>query len=248
MYNDIGVLSSKTTNREDKMAAGRSLSGLMAETLTFNSMGYFLGQAISELAFGDEEDEETKEKTKQNRIKGRSGNVIKDLLSPIPVTDPIVMKAVNKIISLTSESDKPFQFFTNDKRTFFDTMGVLGIAGKNLDTLWEMAEMGVTGKYKVEFMGKLTKKELTDENKEKLYFLFTSYLMYTTGMVPADVGPIVEKSLKLLKKQSASTIKTREKYIKNLNKKKKKTTRRGLPKSPLSKKRRSGLPKSPVRL
>lgn len=67
-------------------------------------------------------------------------------------------------------------------------------------------------------------------------------------MVPADVGPIVEKSLKLLKKQSASTIKTREKYIKNLNKKKKKTTRRGLPKSPLSKKRRSGLPKSPVRL
>lgn len=248
MYNDIGVLSSKTTNREDKMAAGRSLSGLMAETLTFNSMGYFLGQAISELAFGDEEDEETKEKTKQNRIKGRSGNVIKDLLSPIPVTDPIVMKAVNKIISLTSESDKPFQFFTNDKRTFFDTMGVLGIAGKNLDTLWEMAEMGVTGKYNVEFMGKLTKKELTDENKEKLYFLFTSYLMYTTGMVPADVGPIVEKSLKLLKKQSASTIKTREKYIKNLNKKKKKTTRRGLPKSPLSKKRRSGLPKSPVRL
>ena len=248
MYNDIGVLSSKTTNREDKKAAGRSLSGLMAETLTFNSMGYFLGQAISELAFGDEEDEETKEKTKQNRIKGRSGNVIKDLLSPIPVTDPIVMKAVNKIISLTSESDKPFQFFTNDKRTFFDTMGVLGIAGKNLDTLWEMAEMGVTGKYNVEFMGKLTKKELTDENKEKLYFLFTSYLMYTTGMVPADVGPIVEKSLKLLKKQSASTIKTREKYIKNLNKKKKKTTRRGLPKSPLSKKRRSGLPKSPVRL
>ena len=248
MYNDIGVLSSKTTNREDKKAAGRSLSGLMAETLTFNSMGYFLGQAISELAFGDEEDEETKEKTKQNRIKGRSGNVIKDLLSPIPVTDPIVMKAVNKIVSLTSESDKPFQFFTNDKRTFFDTMGVLGIAGKNLDTLWEMAEMGITGKYNVEFMGKLTKKELTDENKEKLYFLFTSYLMYTTGMVPADVGPIVEKSLKLLKKQSASTIKTREKYIKNLNKKKKKTTRRGLPKSPLSKKRRSGLPKSPVRL
>jgi hypothetical protein len=248
MYNDIGVLSSKTTNREDKKAAGRSLSGLMAETLTFNSMGYFLGQAISELVFGDEEDEETKEKTKQNRIKGRSGNVIKDLLSPIPVTDPIVMKAVNKIISLTSESDKPFQFFTNDKRTYFDTMGVLGIAGKNLDTLWEMAEMGVTGKYNVEFMGKLTKKELTDENKEKLYFLFTSYLMYTTGMVPADVGPIVEKSLKLLKKQSASTIKTREKYIKNLNKKKKKTTRRGLPKSPLSKKRRSGLPKSPVRL
>jgi hypothetical protein len=248
MYNDIGVLSSKTTNREDKKAAARSLSGLMAETLTFNSMGYFLGQAISELAFGDEEDEETKEKTKQNRIKGRSGNVIKDLLSPIPITDPIVMKAVNKIISLTSESDKPFQFFTNDKRTFFDTMGVLGIAGKNLDTLWEMAEMGVTGKYNVEFMGKLTKKELTDENKEKLYFLFTSYLMYTTGLVPADVGPIVEKSLKLLKKQSASTIKTREKYIKNLNKKKKKTTRRGLPKSPLSKKRRSGLPKSPVRL
>lgn len=248
MYNDIGVLSSKTTTREDKKAAGRSLSGLMAETLTFNSMGYFLGQAISELAFGDEEDEETKEKTKQNRIKGRSGNVIKDLLSPIPITDPIVMKGVNKIISLSSESDKPFQFFTNDKRTFFDTMGVLGIAGKNLDTLWEMAEMGITGTYNVEFMGKLTKKELTDENKEKLYFLFTSYLMYATGVVPADVGPIVEKSLKLLKKQSSATIKARDKYIKGLNKKKKKKTRRGLPKSPLAKKRRSGLPKSPIRL
>ena len=248
MYNDIGVLSSKTTNREDKKAAGRSLSGLMAETLTFNSMGYFLSQAISELVFGDEEDEETKEKTTQNRIKGRSGNVIRDLLSPIPVTDSMVMSGVNKIISLTSESDNPFQFFTNDKRTFFETMGVLGIAGRNLDTLWEMAEMGITGKYNVAFMGKLTKKELTDENKEKLYFLFTSYLMYATGAVPADVGPIVEKSLKLLKKQSASTIKAREKYIKNLNKKKKKTTRRGLPKSPLSKKRRSGLPKSPFKL
>lgn len=247
MYNDIGVLSSKLANREDKKSAIKSLAGLMTETLTFNTMGYALGQAVSELVFGDEEDEETKEKTKKNRIKGRTGNVVKDLLSPIPLTDPLVIKGVNKLISITSGTDKPFQFFSNDRRTFNESMGVLGIPLENADVLFEMVEMGITGTYNVEFMGSLTKKELTSRDQDKLYLLFTSYLMYSVGMVPADIGPIIKKKLKLLKKGSAAEIKRLKKLNKSSKTKKKTYTKSGLPKSPLTRKNRSPLPKSPIR-
>jgi len=135
-------------------------------------------------------------------------------LSPIPLTDPLVIKGVNKLISITSGTDKPFQFFSNDKRTFNESMGVLGIPLENADVLFEMVEMGITGTYNVEFMGSLTKKELTSRDQDKLYLLFTSYLMYSVGMVPADIGPIIKKKLKLLKKGSAAEIKR----LKKLNK------------------------------
>lgn len=250
MYNDIGVLSSKLGNRGDKTSAIKSLAGLMTETLTFNAMGYALGQAVSEMFFGDDEDEEDKEKTRQNRIKGRTGNVVKDLLSPIPLTDPLVIKGVNKLISITSGSDKPFQFFTNDRRTFNESMGVLGIPVENAEVLFEMVEIGLSGTYNVEFMGSLTKKKLTPEDQDRLYFLFTSYLMYSTGMVPADVGPIIKKKLKLLKKGSADKIKQEKKNVYTLPKKKSTTRKKQRntsagPSPAFSNKKNNKMPQSP---
>ena len=53
--------------------------------------------AVSQGLTGDD-DEEDNRKSFENRIKGRAGNIVTDILSPIPVIDDQIMAGVNKMI------------------------------------------------------------------------------------------------------------------------------------------------------
>jgi hypothetical protein len=106
MYNDVGVLFSGASTKEDRIAAGRSLAGLGAELLAFQLIGFAIRKGYDELAgwlFGDDEEEKKKKifgiemkASTYNATKYPFKSIINDLISPLPgMTDASVTWSIN---------------------------------------------------------------------------------------------------------------------------------------------------------
>ncbi len=240
MYADLTTLASKTSTQQDKVRSGKSLVGLIGETAAFNALGLAVTQMLASLSMAGDDEEEIKEKAFQNRVKGRIGNVIKDVLSPIPYTDGVVIDAVNELLKIIDNSDDPYQLFSEQKKDLTDFAGVLGIGVEQFKELIRLAKMGVTGKVEKEFGGKKTFTELPQDKKDALLANFIAYLVYSLGLTPLEVGSIVRYNLRDIEK----TKQTKPPKIKP----RKKLKPTGGPSSPLNKKKRSsGFPKSPIK-
>ena len=200
MYTDINIASSKTATKEDKNSAYRSLAGLGVETATFNLIGLAVTQGLAAISQGitGDDDEEDQQRSFDNRIKGRAGNVVKDILSPIPVLDDQIMFGVNKMIEAISNDEDPFQFFANDEKTFLQQLGVLGIQGQNAVDLIEMVKISTTGSYKDKY-GKT--REVDPSVKGEVGANAFLYFLYGLGGLPSEAGSIIKYNVKSYKKE-----------------------------------------------
>ena len=207
MYTDINTLyRNPTANEGDKTAAAKSLGGLAVESVMFNSIGYGITQVLSSIAqsfSGGDEDEEAAEKRKKNQIRGRLGNVVADIISPIPITNDLVLGSLNTVLSLVQDEDEkdPFKFFSKDKKTFLEQVGVLGIGFQKGNNLLEMIDLARTGVANNEFMGNKSTAEIDSEFQDTMKTVSVSYFMYLLGVLPlSEVGYISESILKKAKK------------------------------------------------
>jgi hypothetical protein len=108
LYSDIRTLSTLSqSTAEDKWKAIRSLGGLTAEMTAYNAISYalklYVYDAIASALTGYEDDEEEEEKNKRNRKKFVLQNLVKDVFSPLPVTDGLTIKMFNGIADLVQE-------------------------------------------------------------------------------------------------------------------------------------------------
>ena len=222
MYTNTNTLLRKGSTVEDRVAAGKSLVGLGVETATFNAIGLMVTQLLAGLSFEDEDD---KEKALANRVKGRIGNVVKDVMSPIPILDDTTVGIANKVLALFQDAEDPkdvYQLFVNDKRTLNQMLGTIGIPITKGQELLDMMEMSIDGTYKNKYSGKETK--LTSDAQDKMSTQTAMYFLYLLGLAPSEVGSVVNynvKALKKLKESSGSGI-----PIKRTTKPKKKTKKR----------------------
>ncbi len=220
MYSDFSTLASQTSTSQDKTTAAKSLGGLAAETIAFNAIGFILLQAL-DLATIEEDDEERKQKTLENRLKGRLGNVIKDIYSPLPVTDVPTIAFANYLLRQFFEEEpeevvqlstsrktaqpkkkEPFQLFSEDRKSFVDNMGVLGINVKNADYLFTLSDMAFKGEYQKEYMGKKGKvKKLDPKYNDVAKMNFAAYFLYSIGLLPSETATIVRGNVKDMQKQ-----------------------------------------------
>ena len=100
MYSDFRTAASSEASKEDKIAALRSLSGLTIELASYQYIGYLIGMMIKSLAanlVGYEPDDEEEEKNKKYAVQNASNQYIKDVLSPLPLTDGATLKAFDFI-------------------------------------------------------------------------------------------------------------------------------------------------------
>jgi hypothetical protein len=70
MYNDLSTVFSDTATKEDKIAAGRSLTGLVVELLAFQLIGFGIRRLYDSIAaslLGDDEEDEAKKKKRLER-------------------------------------------------------------------------------------------------------------------------------------------------------------------------------------
>jgi len=242
MYTNTNTLLRKGSTIEDRVAAGKSLVGLGVETATFNAIGLMVTQALAGLSF---EEEEEKDKAFKNRKKGRIGNVVKDVLSPIPILDDATIGIANSVLRLFQDAQDPkdvYQLFVNDKRTLNEMLGTLGIPitkGKELRT---MMEMSLYGTYKNKYSGKKT--EISAEAQDKMSTQTAMYFLYLLGLAPTEVGSVVNYNVKALKKKTKKEKKYNDGRPEK-TKRKKPTKSSSGPKSPFSNRRSSTMPKSP---
>ena len=222
MYSDVLAVTSKTSSKEDKVAAARSLAGLAVETATFHGLSIAISAAIFDVAaslMGYEEDEEAKERRLANLRKGRATSVFTDLVSPLPIVDSAILGAANVLLDKFQADipeDEKFQFFNKTDKTLYESLGVLGIAIQKLGDFSQIAEMAFDGTITTEYMGKKRTKNIDSETQEMIRNLvLPTALMYNLGLMPAEVGSALRyvtkaankmaKTDKQLEKESGSS-------------------------------------------
>ena len=216
MYSDINTLTNNPTALPgDKTRALRSLGGLGVETVMFNAIGLGITQTLSaaaRLLSGEEEDpnlnkyknEKEKEKREDkefmSRVKGRTGNMIADIVSPIPVLNDILLDKINGVMDIFQEDEEnPWKFFAKTDKGIEERLGVLGIGAKKGVILADMIKTIITGKKTTEYMGVKSSKEIDPKKLEALKYVTMTYAMHLIG-VPvlnsSEVGYISERAYK----------------------------------------------------
>tara|TARA_B100000963_G_scaffold75320_1_gene63473 strand:+ start:29826 stop:36614 length:6789 start_codon:yes stop_codon:yes gene_type:complete len=219
MYSDINTLfRNPTALPGDKTAALKSLAGLGVENATFNAIGLgisaMLANTVSSLIGMDEEEEgtfsekiekirEAERKRLQNQIIGRGGNLIADIVSPLPFLNDEVLSVTNSLVGLFQDGGKDdFKFFVNTNRGLSEQLGVLGIGGEKLQRLTEMIRIAQTGEVTTEYGGKKSTKKLTKDAQNKIQNVAVVYALFIAGGIPfSEVGYMSEKALRDLKKR-----------------------------------------------
>lgn len=127
MASDLRTLSSSTSIKEDKIAAAKSMTGLLVEIAAFNAMGIVFkelwGQAAAAL-MGYDEPEEEKEKRKGYTKEQFGVNLIKDLLSPHPWLDGVTVAAANEITSKIQDftySKEDLKLAVDERNTYLES-------------------------------------------------------------------------------------------------------------------------------
>ncbi len=168
----------------------------------------------------EDEDEEDKEKAEKNRLKGRIGNVVKDVLSPLPLVDVPTIELANYVLRLLADEEpeeeiqlstskrtaqpkkkEPFQLFSEDRKEFLDQLGVLGITGKNAVVVYDLGRMAFKGEYQKEYMGTEGKvKKIDPKYKDAAKINLAAYVLYSMGLLPSDVATVVKGNIKDMKR------------------------------------------------
>ena len=205
MYSDITTLTSKTSESVDKKAALRSLSGLIAETVAFNALGLFISQALSSLSSEDDEKQKKKRQRFQNRLKGRAGQVVKDIVSPLPVPQmegPLI-SGINALIQAASTSKDPYQFFELQPEDAWERMGILSIPVDKYKEWREMMNMVVDGTYELKGpFGAKTTKKIKKRYRDEMLANWLAYTLYASGLAPSEVGTVVRYNTKAIQEKS----------------------------------------------
>ena len=216
MYSDINTLTNNPTALPgDKTRALRSLGGLGVETVMFNAIGLGITQtlaAAARLISGEEEDpnlssyknaEERsakREKEFEQRLTGRLGNMVADILVPIPILNDESLNQINGLMSMFQEDeDNPFQFFAKTDKKIIDQLGTLGIGPKKAVILADMIKTVITGEKTTVFMGRESTKKINPEKLNALKLTTMAYAMHAIG-VPilnsSEVGYVSERAFK----------------------------------------------------
>ena len=208
MYSDVFQLTSRHATPEDKSRAKASLAGLAAETAAFNTLGVGISMglyaATKGIMGGDEETPEEQQKRVMNIIRGRTGNIVSDIFSPLPkLTDPKIIDGINFLLRTVQEGDEKdmFQLFSRDKDTFYDQLGLFGIGPKYAGELFELSKIAMFGEYTDNY-GRVIK--LEPKAQELAVQVFLPKLLYASGYVPVEVGTMSNYATKELKKLKKS--------------------------------------------
>lgn len=198
---DMITLSDKTSSKEDKAIAKRSIAGYAAEMAVFRAISIGSALLIGSLAnkyLGKDESDEDFEKRRDNLIKGAATGTFTDLFSPIPVLDPFVQqvgaKATEGIDELMGTN---IAIYDVQKQDFLKEYGTLGISIDRLGKLWTLGNLAFTGKYKDDY-GK--EKEISEEDRMALVPLVPLSLATDLGLAPTEINSAINYAVKFSKK------------------------------------------------
>ncbi len=219
-FNDLRTILSRTASSQDRLSAGRSLSALPAESVTFQGIGFILSSFLAALALGliayDEDDEEAY-KRELNSIKGRLRNIATDIISPVPALDDTLIRFLNLFL------EQEEKLFVGDKEDILRSLGTIGIPAAKATELIQIATIIDRGTIKREFFGRETEKKLTDEAIDNLRLALVVKTLHNAGVLTPEfdyiANVIVKKSKKMTEeeKKKSKPKKIKMSVLKDLN-------------------------------
>jgi hypothetical protein len=207
---DLNTMMSKTATKEDKAVAARSLGGFAAEMVTFRALSAGSALLIAEAVkatMGRDDDEEKDQKKMDAIVKGQLTSTVADLFSPAPLLDKLVQVGVSGVMATTQDAldvDKEdrLEIYSGNKQDFFQSLGLLGIAGSRAAQLYEMAKLSAGGSYEDDY-GR--KKYLSEADRDAIGGLIPIAILSNLGLTPSEINSIVRSSLSDAKR-AASTV------------------------------------------
>jgi hypothetical protein len=209
---DLATLTNKTSSKEDKDIAARSLAGFGVEVATFRlvsiAISIFLG-SLSKAIMGIDEDDEEYEKRVDNIIKGARTGTFTDIFSPLPILDKPIQE-IGAFITQQIEdaTELPVAIYSPKAGEYFQSAGLFGISFERASQLIEIIKLSVTGEYTDDF-GK--KKTISSDAQDALKMLIVPALMTNVGLAPSEVNTIVRYGIKDSKKARKSSQEKKEK-------------------------------------
>jgi ribosomal protein S18 acetylase RimI-like enzyme len=202
---DLATLTNKTSTKEDKKIAARSVGGFAAEIVTFRAISIGIALLLGSLAkaiMGKPEDDEEYEKRKKGLIKGALTGTFTDVFSPVPVTDKFIQLGGAPLMQYLEDATKlPVSIYSPRKEEFLQNAGLFGIVGDRANQLFEISKLAVTGKYTDDF-GK--EKTISSKDKDGLALLIAPALLTNTGLAPSEMNSIIRYAIKDAKKKTKS--------------------------------------------
>ena len=207
---DLATLTDKTSTVEDKKIAARSLAGFAAEMVTFRALSAGSALLIAEVVkeiMGREDDEEKDQKKIDSILKGQLTSTVADVFSPAPLLDKAIQMGAAAALDSTQDAldideEDRLEIYSGNKQDFFQSLGLLGIAGSRANQLWEMTKLSMGAPYEDDF-GR--KKYLSEQDREAIGTLVPMAIVSNIGLVPSEVNSIIRSSLADAKR-NASTV------------------------------------------
>ena len=208
---DVTILTSKNSNKQDKIDALKSLTATGAEMVAFEAMSAAISSGIVIAAnsiLGIDEDEDEKEKRRNQYINSAFTRFTTDVLSPIPnIGDKAVVGIVNGLLDLAQtdldEEDK-FKLFSYKPESELDAMlnligGIPEVATKPFinmgDTIYKISSDSYVDKFGNEI-------ELSNEDKQKLGLVLAVELLGASNILPSEVVRLNEKVKQTIEKEA----------------------------------------------
>ena len=205
MYVDLSIIGNPTSSTEEKFNAAKSLSGMSIEMAVYAGMSMFFSNMLRELTdylWGDEEDEEEKNKRMKRSAQYYAKNIAMDIFSPIPATNEPVRIAFNAMLEKIGVDKDEFELpkdFT--QKGALGLLGMNAIAAEKLIAAYEKIEMASSGKYtKEDFFGNEVQMQLDEETQKKMAYVAVADFMYAMGFLPTEAGTIANNATKKAKK------------------------------------------------
>ena len=209
---DLATITNKTSTKEDKKVAWRSVGGFASEMVTFRLVSIGISVLLGSLAkeiMGVDEDDEEKQKRIDNIVKGAKTGTFTDIFSPVPIADKLVQAGGALITqSIEDATGLPTAIYSPRKEEFLQNAGLFGIAADRAAQLWEISNLATTGEYTDDF-GK--EKTISSDAQEGLSFLIPAAILTNIGLAPSEVNTIVRYAIKDSKKSRKSSQEKAEK-------------------------------------
>jgi hypothetical protein len=202
---DLTTLNDKTSTKEDRIIALRSIAAIGPELAMFKLVSVALSVlwgSFTKFISGDDEDEDELKKRIKLASKASLSSAPNDIFSPLPILDPFMQKylaapALDKIEDLTnlpvSIYDTP-----NDSGIFSD-LGVLGIAGERILKIIELGKLAATGKYTDDYGNENI---ISEEKRKKLALFVPLSILSSVGLLPQEFNTITMNAMKYAKSKT----------------------------------------------
>ena len=202
---DLTTLNDKTSTKEDRIIALRSIAAIGPELAMFKlvsiALSVLLG-SFTKFISGDDEDEDELKKRIKLASKASLSSAPNDIFSPLPILDPFMQKylaapALDKIEELTN---LPVSIYdTPNNSGMFSDLGVLGIAGERILKIIELGKLAATGKYTDDYGNENT---ISEEKRKNLIPFVPLSILSSVGLLPQEGNTIAMNAMKYAKSKT----------------------------------------------